>query len=1309
MAATVQGACLVRRIIEAYFKGFKIQEKQGTYFTYKFSGFTRELRMKRGTKYLRTIEEIEHSIQKQKEFLHGRMITVECEWIDLLKKTVDYDIGLQVYEGSMLKPESLEPEEEFLRNYRKSLEVIGPLDKFIEMRAKNETQVFGDLPLKVWYAFVEEYSDYLNHTPAGVKMIRSFLTKYGSPFSQSSRDLAKFEKINICYTTPLIFEMCLMESLLEFNLIHRMKEENLNSLEFGDEKINGIDIIREFFYVCIPHPKKINNMLRSPYTWFVKMWGVGADQLQVLRSYGSDDRNSKDVFYERFVTVNNKYSKLIKETFFYKKSKMENIEKVKEAVTYSQDIGKHCEDIIVFKKLLNKVYFTPFQPSKISNVMLASLLLSIQTMTGYGRAWVKNIGTDEESLMKPAKDNLIQEVSDYTKNNFIKAYDEARRKGEEIVKPENLYTSMLRLARNTSSGFSTEIMIHKMFGPSIKKQKELIKIHSRIKALVIFTKGHTVFTPEELHKKYNTVLDYQTKGSRDVPIKSTRTIYSINLSVLIPQLVLTLPLNEYFSRIGGSTHPDYPVIGGKIIVGDLEATGSRVVDAADTFRNSSDGDILTIAIDYSDYDTHLTQYNFRGGMLAGLREVVKRYQNYRYEGFTLEQLIEFGYGEGRVAKTLWNGKRKVVKVSSEAYMLLDESEREVKEFKPPIGVQPVSSGEVLEKLIRKSTANDNYILVSPTDGSDLALVSTHLSGENSTLVANSMHNMAIGTLIQDNVNKKYFGKLNFLSEQYVGDDTLFYCKLHCYEPNEFNDIISEIFDTVKKCGHVASESKTMITPYSVEKTQTHAKQGIYIPQDRMMIISSERRKDIEDVQGYMRSQIHTMVTKVSRGFSHEFAVNILMLKTAFIGAWKLKRTLYDNVFRDRVFDSDREDGYTLIQIRDPLTLFIPVAWNGYGAHPAALNVVMSEDIFLDSQMIVQLDDIMRELVIIGKSCTPHWNETEADSRQVMPETKMSFFSKMARPAVQIALNNEEIMLEVEKLPLGDFSPNRLSRTMMHSALLKEQSARTLLTGGYELEYQNKLNAWLKCNICGEFNVNSESGEITTNFSKLFNVSYGNVIIEDTMQFPDQNLSPPFYLQKASIGQRMSTRLRMSYIDRIDSILRKDVVMRGFITANTIINILEKIGNTHTAIDLTTLFSLMNIEFKVAEELAIYLTSEKVRFDALKLLKRGMCGDEFSMSLDVATQHMIDKYVQMPFEFTKTEGDVISLYVSQLIMLRSALGLQKRKINIYADENLKQKYRLRVQRFKIHAPRLRLIKKLIDINRMSVRQLENQFI
>nr|AGZ92011.1 RNA polymerase VP1 [Changuinola virus] len=1308
MAATVQGACLVRRIIEQYFKGFQITEKHGTYFTYKFSGFTRELRMKRGTKYRRTIQEIEDSVNQGKEILHGRKIIVECSWIDLLRVTVDYDIGLQIYEGSMLPIESIEPEEEFLRNYKRNLEVHEPMEKFVEMRAKNETQVFGDLPLKVWYGFIEEYSTYLNHTPAGLKMIRCFLTKYGSPFSQSSRDLAKFENINICYTTPLIFEMCLMESILEFNLIHRMREENLKNLEFGNEPVNGINLIREFFYVCIPHPKKINNMLRSPYTWFVKMWGVGANQLQVLRSYGSDDRNSKDIFYEKFITVNNKYEHLIKNSLFYKKSKLENIDKIKESVKYSQDIGKHCEDIKTFLKLISKVYFTPFIPSKISNVILASLLLSIQTMTGYGRAWVKNVGTDEAALMKPSKENLINEVSDYTKNNFIKAYDEAKKKGEEIVKPENLYTSMLRLARNTSSGFSTEIMINKMFGPTVKRQKELIKIHSRIKALVIFTKGHTVFTPEELHKKYNTVLDYQTKGSRDVPIKSTRTIYSINLSVLIPQLVLTLPLNEYFSRVGGSTHPDYPMIGGKIIVGDLEATGSRVVDAADTFRNSSDGDILTIAIDYSDYDTHLTQYNFRGGMLSGLKEVVKQYENYRYEGFTLEQLIEFGYGEGRVARTLWNGKRKVVKVSSEAYMMLDDTDREVREFKPPIGVHPVSTGEVLNALIKKTNDSHNCILVSPTDGSDLALVSTHLSGENSTLVANSMHNMAIGTLIQDNINKKFTGKLSFLSEQYVGDDTLFYCKLHTYNAEEFNNMITDIFDTVKKCGHVASESKTMITPYSVEKTQTHAKQGIYIPQDRMMIISSERRKDIEDVQGYMRSQIHTMVTKVSRGFSHELATNILMLKTSFIGAWKMKRTVLDEKFRDRIFDSDEEDGFTLIQIRDPLTLFIPVAWNGYGAHPAALNIVMSEDIFIDSQIMPHLDSIMKELLLIANSCSPHWNETEADSRQVMPETKMSFFSKMARPVVQLALNNADIMNEVEKLPLGDFSPNRISRTMMHSALLKEQSARTLLTGGYELEYQNKLNGWLQNNECGDFIVNNQTGEITTNFSKLFNITYGNIIIDEPKKFPDQNLSPAFFLQKSSIGQRMSTRLRMSYIDRIDSILRKDVVMRGFITANTIINILEKVGNTHTAIDLTTLFCLMNIEFKVAEELAMYLTSEKVRFDALKLLKRGMCGDEFSMSLNVATQHMVDTYVQMPHEFTKTEGDVMSLYISQLIMLRCALGLQKRKIQIHADENMKQRYKLRVQRFKIHAPRLRLIKKLIDINRLSVRQLENQF-
>ncbi|AFH41509.1 VP1 [Eubenangee virus] len=1307
MVATVRGVEIVDRVLKRFYPTAEFDYTRGFWHLYRFSTNIRAIRRKKGTKYQRDDEVLANLVDRRTETLYGIRVLNEASWNELTEEYNKRSRGLKIFENSVLDHEELDPEEEFLRNYKVVEDGAGHLSTFIETRAKIEMQIYGDLPMKIWFIFVEQLCRHIGFETEGLAVMKSFLSKYGTPFHQGLRDLSKLDGFRMSYSTPMLFEMSCMESLLEINIFKRMQEEKIRCLQFGNRNIDPIALLREFYLICLPHPKRINNILRSPYSWFVKTWGVAADPIVVLKSSGGDDRNSKDVYYEKFQYVENSYVPIF-DARFYQKSLEDNVEKVNEAIEYSRELGQHDEGLPIFMSMLKDVYRTPFVPNKPSNLILASFMLSIQTITGYGRAWVKNVGTDFGKQKRPSKDNFIERVSDYTANNFIAAYEEARQHHEDIVFPEDLYTSMLRLARNTSSGFSTSVKVRKAFGPNVKRKPELIDVTSRIKALVIFTKGHTVFTPEELNKRYNTTTNYQTKGSREVPIKATRTIYSINLSVLVPQLVVTLPLNEYFARVGGSTSPYCKKMGGKIIVGDLEATGSRVMDAADTFRNSADPGTFTLAIDYSEYDTHLTRHNFRGGMIKGLRAAMAKYRNLRYEGYSLDELIDFGYGDGRVAMTLWNGKRRVFKVPAHLYIMLNEDDRKQGDFKPPPGVRPVTSMAVAKKLIQEKSITDDYILVSPTDGSDLALIDTHLSGENSTLIANSMHNMAIGTIIQEEVLRKYPTEIAFQSEQYVGDDTLLYTQLLTRDPKVVNGIIETTFTSVEKCGHEASASKTMVYPYSVEKTQTHAKQGVYVPQDRMMIISSERRKDIENVNGYMRSQVHTMVTKVSRGFSHDLAQWILMLKTVFVGAWKLKRTIKDvHGYRDRKFDDDAEDGFTLVTLKNPLALHIPQSWGGYGAHPAALNIVMTEEMFIDSMQMSRLEVEMQMLTKVAGKLPPAWDETQADKRQISAETKMSFFSKMARPAVRATLMVPEIMDVVETLPLGDFGPGRLSKTMMHSALLKEANARSLLVSSYELEYQKQLNGWRELPM--SFTLDEESGYVSSKYAKMFDIYFDEEIIEPAHVFPDQNLSPQFYVQKAIIGQRKSTRMRMSYIDRIDSILRKDVVMRGFLTANTIVNVLEKVGISHTAVDLVTLFTLMNIEVKVAEELAEYITSERVRFDAVKLLKKGIVGDEFSMSLDVATQDMIDQLIRYPHELTKTELDAVSLYVSQLIMLRAALGMKKRRIRISISSDERERFRAKIQRYKTHTPKLKLIKKLIDINRLSVRALENQFV
>ncbi|UYE91496.1 RNA dependent RNA polymerase [Mono Lake orbivirus] len=1218
---------------------------------------------------------------------YGIPVLAERSWTELFRSipvTARGETALDILVGSIQSPDDVEPEEEFLKHYAVREGKTG-VDDFVRARGREESQVYGDLPLRHWAALLLTLAESTGHTPLGVDFMNAFVKQFGDPFHQSTRDLARVEDETMCVTIMLVFEVAVSESLQEFNLVFRLREEALShTIEVGAHHVDLFEIVRELFLLLLPHPKRICNMLRATYSWFVKSWGVAAADITLLTSTASDDRNAKDVSYERFVTVRNPYRGLILGSTFHRESLKANLLKLREAEQYASRLTSVPLALRQFSTLLKDTYELPFNPVERGHMLLASLLLSIQVISGYGRAWVKNEGDDPSRLLSPSPRNYVHRLSRGTEELFYRAYHEARTHGFDIIPPEEMYSSLLRLAKNTSSGFTTTVQVQKTYGPKAERRSQMVPITSRQKSLFLLREGHRIYERDMMTVRYDTTSSYQTRGSRDVPIKATRTIYAINVNVLAPQHILTLPLNEYFARAGGPTHPSAAEIGGKVIIGDLEATGSRVVDAADTFRNTGDVTIWTLALDYSNYDTHMGHANFREGMLRGMRQALLGKQDLRYGEWTVEDLIACGYGPGRVDSTLWNGRRAVARMDRKVYDSLPEKDRSPPTrpafpFRPP-GTLPIRS----VSCFQPSTTGD-VVLVVPWDGSDLASVTTHLSGENSTLVANSLHNMAMGRIIQEELAEKSPHVIEVLSEMYVGDDTLHYTHLLTSDVQKVDAAIQRIFKTVELCGHEASPAKTTYLPFSAEKTQTHAKQGVYIPQDRMMIVSSERRKDIEDVAGYLRAQCTTFITKVSRGFSEELAHLILLFKSALVGYRKMKITIRDaqGRYRTRHFDSD-EDGYTLCRIRHPMILYSPLGWGGFGVCPYALNVVLTDELHLD---LIQLrDDYAAHALRYEKLLhhPPLWNETNADHSQIRTPTPMGLYSKITRPTVRAVLASPEALSVVRTLPTGGYGPTELSSTMMHSALLKEKRSRTLLATGYEEAYQRDLNRWHPSDTVRI----STRGELDASYSKMFHVQIERIPARDS-PFPDQNLSPPFYAQKMALGPRFGPRSRMSYVDRIDAILRGDIVMRGVITASVIMRLLEKIGADHATDDLAVIFELLNLEPRIARRLAEYVTADRIRFDSFSLNKHGICGDEFSMSLQVCTDASRSDRIQLPTELTPTERDACILHAEQLRMVMASVTGHDYKISLSA--RAEHRSAIRAARIRSRTPRQRTVK------------------
>nr|AHM93472.1 VP1 protein [Tribec virus] len=1240
---------------------------------------------------------------EERPSLFGIPVLKERDWNDIPRnhQTRPRDV-LDYYYQSQRPINDLQPEEEFLRNYALSNAEQSEVYAFLKHRAQEEMAVYGDLALRHWYALIQQLADDYGHAPLGLACMERFIDDNGSPFHQSTRDLSKISDETYSSSVVLFFEMSINESLHEFNVILRAREAGVSvDTRYGDFTVNRLAVVRELYTLMLAHPKKICNMLRASYSWFVKNWGIAAPELSVLVSEGGDDRNSKDVTYRSWKRIRNPYEGIIQATAFHRASLQANIEKIDDTIAYAATLTGTVAGLPVFRRMMQSTYTTEFDPQDPAHVQLASLLLAVQTMAGYGRAWIVNAGDDPDRMLSPSPGNHVARVAKETEKYFLRAYEEARRHGYDIIPPEDMYSSLLRLAKNTSSGFSTEVEVRKRYGPKAERKAESVKIKSRQKALFLMREGHNIYSREMMQMQYTTPQCYQTRGTRDVPIKATRTIYAINVNVLAPQHILTLPLNEYFARAGGTTHPSSDEIGGKVIIGDLEATGSRVMDAADTFRNTGGVGIWTLALDYSDYDAHMTRHDFRSGMIAGLRQATARHHALRYGEWDVGQLIEAGYGEGRVAHTLWNGKRRVCRMGRAAYEALPQTDREPPadapfRFRPP-GTRPIRT----MALVGNDAAD--YVLVTPWDGSDLAMVSTHLSGENSTLVANSLHNMAMGRVIQDEVQIQQPATFEVLSEMYVGDDTLHYVRLLTLQAAKIDRAIDVIFRTIELCGHEASAAKTTFAPFSAEKTQTHAKQGIYIPQDRMMIISSERRKEIENVQGYMRAQATTFITKVSRGFSEDLAHRILLVKASLVGYRRFKATMFDgSKYRRRNFFS-AEDGYTLCRILDPTVLYAPCESNGYGVHPFALNVVQTQELHLDSIQLFPAYADLASRGVIRIAFPPPWNETNVDTRLLSTSTPMGLYSKIVRPTVRLALTDPDVGALISQIPLGEYAPDRLSSTMMHSALLKESRARALLAPAYEDSFLEELNKW-KPEVTFR---PTERSELSSAYAKVLDL---HVETRPSPQplFPDVNLSPGFLAQKRYIGHRTTSRPARTYMDQIDRILRGDIVMRGVITSTVIMALLEKIGFDHDPADLAIIFELLNLEKRVARRLSEFVTGDRLRFDVHALNKRGIGGDEFTMSLDVCTDGSRESRIVFPAEFTVAERDAAALHVEQIQMLCAAH--QGRGVRVTLQVRQEHRSALRRMRIKMRTPRMRQIRSAARaIRTASLALAEGQFL
>uniref|UniRef100_A0AB38ZK59 RNA-directed RNA polymerase n=1 Tax=Crocidura shantungensis seadorna-like virus 3 TaxID=3139547 RepID=A0AB38ZK59_9REOV len=351
----------------------------------------------------------------------------------------------------------------------------------------------------------------------------------------------------------------------------------------------GIDIVpfHEFVWKVIPSPRKINNILRTPISYFVKIFGIGASR-QFICKYeeNPEELNDKKYTYIGSEFIQNPFVSEIKSSGF------------------EEILEEHAKCGLSF--IRSEAIYESLDYGKIRYL---SSLLSYQGLVGYGRSLVSieddrmTEDTEIKCLNRSFQDEekkayLIDFANTYRKY-WVTILEQAKEKGLLSPDKEALPFVLKSYAKNTAAGQKARVKIGK-------------KDYTLRKKSSIFYFG----------AKEPSVPPYSL-GMRSVPVGADRTVYSIPFDIVEKQVAMLGLINRFIVGGGQGTKPTDPFTPGKLIVGDLEATGCRVIDHGDVIRNSSKT-YKTLCLDYSDFDRSLGANLFRGIYLNALMQFFSR-------------------------------------------------------------------------------------------------------------------------------------------------------------------------------------------------------------------------------------------------------------------------------------------------------------------------------------------------------------------------------------------------------------------------------------------------------------------------------------------------------------------------------------------------------------------------------------------------------------------------------------------------------------------------------------------------------------
>ncbi len=809
--------------------------------------------------------------------------------------------------------DSLEPSAQFMEGY--VVDEEHSFHKFAFARASSEHVSNSSVPYEVFFMFYCLYAKEKGLFPRVAHYFRLFqsimvLTDY-QPYTLRN---GKLETIRLRYDVISVMEVLLTAILLTFDV---------DPITIGNYKSD--DIIRQYADGLLPSPKTVNNSVRSATTWLFKKYGLFSEYVNVNVT---NDYCREDIMFRTLHPV--AFSRIRSPNFPLRNSKF-YIQGRDEAIDIFEKHGMKTLALMSENALIDEANYR-----NKDEVRLSCLLLSLAQMGGYGRAWKRTSAPESVPDDPNTKTDTFRE-------NLIKLYGEAKRMGLNKVSenPESVARHFFTQMKTTGAGQS------KKFELSGKEGK--MKITSTKKPLIILTEGKKIMNVQPQVKG-----EYFESGSRDVPVKASRLIFPVRTGTLLKQSFVSHQMLSVSSRTTDELRSDRPLYS-RIAVGDGETTGSRIIDDAWIINLSglTDGTKLPIGIDLSAFDSHMVWSNFRQAQIDAKKHIAT-IENMKYFDLEPNELVEQAYGAGYMHQTYWNVGRHV------GFAPVDSPSVESMLSKPlrtPPGVRAVA--EITDEKV-----NDDDILGCRVDGSDLVFLESHGSGEITTLLDNSVHNLSLIDDVMKDVKQAMNVEFEVVRDQYVGDDSqqeVWFTRPLSSE--EYDVLISVIVSATKRYGHVVNPVKLNSTFLSAEFRATHAKCGIYFGQDRIMIHSRENASNVSDVAGALNSYAALLMEKNARGFKHISSLIQFGLLTAHLTTYRVGRS---KIVKTTLVDENEESANRVLIFTHPLIGMLPRVYGGAGVCSFNLGVRSTPSNYTDGMTGPEITILDKLRNIYGK-------------------------------------------------------------------------------------------------------------------------------------------------------------------------------------------------------------------------------------------------------------------------------------------------------------------------------------------------------